>query len=170
MQKMGTILEFKTRSSTHRDPGASRGAGAVVDMTEKREERLAHEQRAVKRTILSQFVGASVVVPSRGLERVVLYDISEGGIGFDMDDQFGHFRAGDEVAMRVYLNHSTYFPFFVRIANVRHVGEDRVYRHGGGFVEGTINNEALHHFVKFIETVSAALKTDQGDVMVSSLR
>ena len=43
-------------------------------------------------------------------------------------------------------------------------------RHGAGFVVGTINDVALHHFVHFIESVSASLETDNGDVMVSSLR
>jgi hypothetical protein len=44
-----------------------------------------------------------------------------------------------------------------------------VSRHGCGFVKDTVNEEALYHFVRFIETVSASLRTDAGDVMVSNL-
>ncbi|MBK7890387.1 MAG: hypothetical protein IPJ84_05900 [Bdellovibrionales bacterium] len=42
-------------------------------------------------------------------------------------------------------------------------------RHGCTFQRETVNSEALSHFVKFIETVSASLRTDHGDVMVSNV-
>lgn len=71
--------------------------------------------------------------------------------------------------MRLYLNHKTYFPFVVKVQNIRRLAEEDVYRHGANFVKGTINDEALHHFVKFIETVSASLQTDRGDILVSNL-
>ena len=32
-----------------------------------------------------------------------------------------------------------------------------------------MNEDALKHFVRFIESVSASLRTDSGDVMVSNL-
>lgn len=143
--------------------------GAVIDMTEKRNEILVQERRQVRRTILSEFVGAMALVPKKGLVKVTLYDISEDGIAFDVEDRVGHFLIGEEVAMRLYLNHQTYFPFVVKVANIRGLDEEHSFRHGANFIKGTINDQALHHFVKFIENVSASLKTDNGDLMVSNL-
>lgn len=141
----------------------------VIDMTEKRQEILMQERRKVKRTLLSEFVGAFTLVPKKGLMKVTLYDISENGLAFDVEDAAGHFSLGEEVAMRVYLNQTTYFPFVVKVLNIRSLGEENVFRHGVSFVKGTINDQALHHFVKFIETVSASLHGDEGDIVVSNL-
>jgi len=142
----------------------------VLDMTERRQEIINHERRQVKRTILTEFIGAFVVVPDRGLVKVAIYDISDDGIAFDIEDSMGQFLVGEEVAMRIYLNHKTYFPFFAKIQNIRILFEESIFRYGGSFLKGGINKEALFHFVKFIETVSASLASDNGDVMVSSLK
>ncbi len=144
-------------------------AAPVVDMSERRQEMLSDERRQVKRTILTEFIGAFAVIPQRGLIRVTLYDISDQGVAFDLEEGMGHFVVGEEVAMRVYLNHKTYFPFVVKIQNMRWDEIEQVQRHGANFLKDTVNEEALSHFVKFIETVSASLETDEGDVMVSNL-
>ncbi|AFY00433.1 PilZ domain-containing protein [Bdellovibrio bacteriovorus] len=141
----------------------------VLDITEARQEILSRDRRDVKRTILTEFVGAFVVLPEKGLLKAALYDISENGLAFDLELAEGGFVTGDEVAMRVYLNHSTYFPFTITVSNSRAIEDEGVVRHGAGFVKGTMNDVALHHFVKFIENVSASLKTDSGDVLVSHI-
>lgn len=159
--RLGKSKETKKKTTVNPAP--------VIDMTEKRNEILNQERRQVKRTILSEFVGAFALIPRKGLLKVNLYDISENGLAFDVETEAGHFALGEEVAMRVYLNQQTYFPFVVRIQNVRAVEEEDTFRHGAHFLKGTINDEALHHFVKFIETVSASLQSDAGDIMVSSI-
>ena len=141
--------------------------GDVLDMVERREAILSDERREKKRTILSEFVGAFAVVPGKGLIKVTLYDISEGGLSFDMDISEGHFNLGETVAMRVYLNQKSYFGFVVKLQNLREVAEEGVYRQGANFVKDTINEVALHHFVKFIETVSTNLESDIGDLKAS---
>lgn len=141
----------------------------VVDMVERRDEIVEQERRQVRRTILSEFVGVHVLVPNQGLMSVTLYDIADGGVAFDVPAESGRFRNGDEVAMRVYLNHKTYFSFLITITNVRAQGDEAKIRHGASFVKGTANEAALGHFVKFIETVSASLQTDTGDVTVTKL-
>jgi hypothetical protein len=174
MNKTNNVIDLKSRleakagKEVHTKKASA--AAPVVDMTERRNEILSSERRQVRRTILAEFIGACVVVPQKGLQKVALYDISENGMAFDMDIEAGQFSNGEEVAMRVYLNHQTYFPFVLKVSNVRYIGDEGVHRHGANFVKGTLNNEALHHFVKFIETVSASLQTDHGDVMVSNLR
>ena len=109
-------------------------------------------------------------MPGQGLMKVSLYDISETGIAFDLDHDKGQFKAGEEVAVRVYMNQNTYFPFTVKINNLRAVDDEATVRHGANFVLGTVNEIALFHFVKFIETVSASLERDNGDIMVSNLK
>ncbi|HEY8271376.1 MAG TPA: PilZ domain-containing protein [Pseudobdellovibrionaceae bacterium] len=141
----------------------------VLDMTEAREEILNKERREVKRTILTEFIGTYAVLPERGLMKVTLYDISENGIAFDLEPQEGMFRDGEEVAIRLYLNHTTYFPFNVNVIKSRPMEEEGVIRHGAQFIKGTVNDVALHHFVKFIENVSAGLRKDEGDILVSNI-
>jgi PilZ domain len=149
----------------------------IVDMTKRREEILNEERREVRRTILTGFIGAFVVVPQPvgskskgGLLKVEIYDISAEGISFDVDPEYGQFKKGEEFAMRVYLSHNAYFPFSINVQNIRRLEGDGAYRHGASFARGTVNDEALHHFVKFIETVSASLERDTGDIMVSNLK
>lgn len=142
---------------------------SVEDITQIRRNMIAQERRVVKRTILTEFIGAFIVIPQHGLQKVMVYDISENGIAFDVDQNYGNLKDEEEVAMRVYMNQSTYFPFVVQIRNVRRIEDEGVIRVGAHFVKGTINDEALFHFVKFIETVAASLRRDNGDVMVSNL-
>jgi hypothetical protein len=158
----------KPTKSTTQKTGTAKAA-QVLDMTERRNEILQQERRQVKRTLLTEFIGAFALVPQKGLLKVTLYDISEQGLAFDMENAAGHYSLGEEVAMRVYLSQSTYFPFVVTVQNIRTIGEESVYRHGVNFVSDSINMEALHHFVKFIETVSSSLHGDEGDLVVSSL-
>ena len=165
---MGKVLEFTARLRSENSLEKKQSA-EVLDITEARQEILSRERRNVKRTILTEFVGAFLVLPDKGLVKVALYDISENGLAFDLDMLEGAFQEGDEVAMRVYLNHTTYFPFTICVSNGRVFEEEGVCRHGANFVKGTTNDVALHHFVKFIETVSASLKTDTGDILVSHI-
>jgi hypothetical protein len=165
------VIDFKSRLKTKKgkqgEVSSLKAQGEVVDMAERREAILQAERRTTKRTILSEFVGAFAVIPGKGLTKVTLYDISEDGLSFDTEVLQGHFHLGESVAMRVYLNQKSYFPFVVKLQNLREISEEGVYRHGAHFVKGTVNDEALHHFVKFIETVSTSLEGDTGDMKAS---
>ena len=141
-----------------------------MDITELRSDALKADRRQVRRTILTEFISVHTVVPGSGLMKVTLYDINDKGLAFDTENKSGHFQIGEEIAMRVYLNQQTYFPFIVKIKHVKEVPDEDSHRHGVEFVNGTINDVALHHFVKFIENVSAALKQDRGDVLVSNIK
>jgi hypothetical protein len=169
------VIDFSKRQKNTKQArsgetmGAIKAEAAVVDMTERREAIMSSERRQVKRTILSEFVAAFILVPEKGLQKVAIYDISADGIAFDLDMASGGLKEGEDVAMRVYLNQFTYFPFIISIANVREIPNEGVTRHGCGFMKATVNEDALRHFVGFIETVSASLRTDHGDVMVSGL-
>ena len=176
MQK-NNVIELKTKkstkSTTQSTENSQHGPAPILDMTERRNEMIQQERRKVKRTILSEFIGACIVIPQKGLLKVSLYDVSNSGLSFDLEAKFGQIASGEEVAMRVYLNKQTYFPFIIKVAHAKIVDSEMTYRYGSSygssFIGGTINNEALTHFVKFIETVSASLRTDHGDIMVSNI-
>ena len=173
MNKPNNVIDLKSRLRTSKSSKSATPAvkaAPVVDMTERRNEMITQERRKVRRTILTEFIGAHIVVPDRGLQKVAIYDISEDGVAFDIELGGGKFTVSEEVNIRVYLNQQTYFPFIVKVANVRTIPEEGVNRHGCKLQKGSMNDVALHHFVKFIESVSASLRTDQGDVMVSGLR
>ncbi len=168
---MGKVLDFNLRAKSKESSFKSitYDQKPVSDITQVRQDIILSDRRLVKRTILTEFVGAFVVVPEKGLLRVALYDISEDGVAFDLEPTDGQFAKGDEIAMRVYMNHSTYFPFTIKVSNSRVYQDEGVIRHGANFVKGTVNDVALHHFVKFIENVSASLKKDEGDIIVSQI-
>ena len=168
---MGQIIDITKRlkSRNHSEKSKKGKPAEVVDMIEAREAIINSERRVVKRTILNEFIGAFVILPEKGLLKVALYDISEKGISFNIEGAHSYFRQNQEVAMRVYLNHKTFFPFVVKLRNQRFIADEGVTRVGTDFAADSINNMALHHFVKFIENVSATLKTDSGDIQVSQL-
>lgn len=60
-------------------------------------------------------MSAMVVLPEKGLLKVALFDISEEGISFELENQGGQFKVGDQILMRVYLNQKTYFPIQVAV-------------------------------------------------------
>lgn len=164
------VIDITSRLKSQKEGQAiGSDTAKVVDITEMREAMLQQDRRKVKRTILTEFIGVHAVVPGQGLVKVTLYDINETGLAFDLEMEKGEFPIGEEVAMRVYMNHQTYFPFEIKIRHVQDILDEGVRRHGCQFIAGTLNDVALHHFVKFIENVSASLRSDHGDVMVSKI-
>lgn len=167
---MSNVIDFRSRAKSQKAiQNAATEEASIVDITERRQGALNEERRKVRRTILTEFIAVHTVVPGMGLMKVGLFNINEDGIAFDIDFKKGHFQPGEEVAMRVYLNHQTYFPFVVKVKHLTKIEDEEIHRHGCEFVKGTINDIALHHFVKFLETVSASLKQDKGDVLVSNI-
>jgi hypothetical protein len=167
---MGNVIDIRSRLKSQNADQAQHGQDAtIVDITEIRTEVLDEDRRKVRRTILTEFIAVHTVVPGMGLMKVALFNINESGLAFDIDYKQGHFQVGEEVAMRVYLNHQTFFPFIVKVKHITNIQDEQVHRHGCEFVGGTINDVALHHFVKFLEHVSASLKHDKGDVLVSNI-
>jgi hypothetical protein len=170
---MSNIIDFQSRKRTSDSAKAkstnANNSSPVVDITERRNEAVNEERRQAKRTLLTEFIGVHTIVPGYGLFKVALYDINENGLSFDIETARGQFQVGEEIAMRVYVNHTTYFPFNVKVKNFRSLTDEGLNRHGCEFVKGSINDEALKYFVKFIETVALSLRSDRGDVLVSNI-
>ena len=168
---MGTLVDLTARLKNRRkisEKKLSECAG-VYNLLPLKQEVITEERRNVRRTILTEFIGTHIVLPM-GLVKVSLYDISTEGVSFDLEQKMGQFKSGEEVSMRIYLNQEAYFPFQIKVSNIREDEEEGVYRHGASFVKGSINEEALFHFIKFLESVSMSLKKDKGEILVSNLR
>lgn len=175
MNKNTNVIDMmKRRNQQLKDEGREdtniAEVAPILDMTERRTEVITEERRKVKRTILAEFVGAFVLIPNVGLQKVNVFDISESGLSFDLDFEHGHFNIGEEFAMRLYLSNDTYMPFTVRVTNHREVQDEGVHRHGVQMLKDSTNQESIKYFVKFLETVTASLQTDKGDRTVSKIK
>lgn len=135
----------------------------VLDMVERRQEAITKERRALKRTILTEFIGFSIVT-EKGLLEVSLYDISKSGLSFECHFKIPSIIRGNEVVARIYLTQKTYFPFTIKVTNIREE-DDGYYRYGTEFVKDELKKDALQNFVEFVETVSQHLKADNGDLV-----
>ncbi len=143
--------------------------GQIVELKEFTEKKVEFDRRRVRRTILSEFLGAFIVIPQVGLQEVTLYDVSDG-LSFDVDIKVGQFKIGSSMAMRFYLSQSNYFSFDAQITNVRLLPEEGVYRHGAKIMRNANNGDAIEYFMKFIESVSRIVKTDKGDLRAPGAR
>lgn len=133
-------------------------------------ERISKDKRKVKRMVFGDLIGASVVVPHRGLVKITLHDISEGGLAFDMGSSHGQFQKGEDIYIRFYMGQDSYFPFLAEVSHVRFVEEEGVFRHGVSFIKDKESAKPLHYLVKFMESVGGSLRSDSGDLMVSSFK
>ena len=172
---MGKVLDLTSRLENKRNqksPSISDLGGEehLVNLGEIREQKIQEDRREVKRTILTEFVALHAVVPGFGLFRVLLSNINERGLAFDIEDGKGSFRAGDSMELRVYLNHQTYFPIQVKVKHVQRLEQEGLIRHGCEFLADSLNEEALQYFVAFLESVTASFRRDTGDVLVSKIQ
>lgn len=166
---MGNILQFRGPKNTENSVENSESDGQVVDVTQRIQERQAEDRRRVKRVVLNEFISAHVYVQGRGLLKIALKDINEGGLAFEIDQKQGEFTRGETLEVRFYLNHETYFKFMVQVAHATPVENEGVFRHGCRFVGDSINNVALHHFIAFLQNIAASLRTDKGDRIITNL-
>jgi len=169
---MGDVLQFPKAQraiSTEISTGANAEDAQVVDVTQKILEQQSEDRRKVKRVVLNEFISAHAHIPGRGLLRVILRDIHEGGLAFDLYEKEGNFDRGESLEMRFYMNHETYFKFIVKVAHFHHNQEEGYYRHGCQFVDESLNDVALQHFILFLQNIAASLKTDRGDRTISQI-
>ncbi len=173
---MGDVLQFpRVQKDESNMPSTSQNAhgevheATIVDVTQKILEQQSEDRRKVQRVVLNEFISAHVHIPGRGLLRVVLKDIHDGGLAFDLSEREGNFNRGETLEMRFYMNHETYFKFSAKVAHFHHNSEEGYYRHGCQFSEEGINDVALRHFILFLQNIAASLKTDRGDRTISQI-
>ncbi len=173
---MGDVIDFKSRRlksnneqihSTdyiEKDIENNNPKVDIFNISEIRNQIIKDERRDKKRTILNGFIGAHVVVPGQGLLKVALFDISEAGLSFDLDPDWGFFKEKEEVALRFYFNHQTYFPFEIKVTSSRLISEEGIIRHGATLIPDADKNETFFYFTYFLESISKNLKVDNGDI------
>lgn len=166
---MGKLIDLTSRLKLEQVKPIAQSTANVVSYDEQKQKMLFHERRQIKRTILSEFVSAMVVLPEKGLMKVSIFDISDQGISFDLEMDQGSFKIDEEICMRVYLNHKTYFPIAVQVKHATIESTEGVVRHGTVFLRQSANDAALQYFVRFIESVSLGLKQDNGDLMAPKI-
>lgn len=167
---MSNVLPFRARPRTETIEIPTHQEDAqVLDVTERIQAGQADDRRQAKRVVLNEFISAHVYVPGRGLLRIVLKDIHEKGLAFEIDSREGQFARSETLEVRFYMNHETYFKFNIQVMHVQSNEDDATERHGCQFVKDTINDVALHHFIGFLQNIAASLRTDKGDRTVSNI-
>ncbi|MEK6705593.1 MAG: PilZ domain-containing protein [Bdellovibrionota bacterium] len=122
------------------------------------------ERRLAKRRPILETFSIFVVVPKKGVHRLKLGDLSEIGIGFDLDiegePQAGFpMASGGEIGLRLYLNQSLYLPLVVKVVRVeKREGFRRV---GATFSDagGKVHN-ALVSFLHMLDDVIDVAKIE----------
>ncbi|MDR3606292.1 MAG: PilZ domain-containing protein [Oligoflexia bacterium] len=122
------------------------------------------ERRRSKRLEILSTFSLFAVVPQKGPHRLGVYDLSQDGLGFDLDieeeAQAGlrsfEVKAGSPLEVHLYLNQSLYIPLFVTVRRiedqpngVRRVGAEFSERQSGGY-------RALLAFATMLDAVSGS--------------
>jgi len=120
-------------------------------------------RRTHRRTLLKTFA-FFVVVPQKGAHRLPVHDLSEEGIGFDLDiegEMIGDspIQLGDIVDLRFYLNHSLYIPLKIQIVRVEE--SNQIRRIGASFSElGSPGHQACIKMLQMLDELTSAAKID----------
>ncbi len=165
------VVDFakKTRKEIEKTElsNSAKSEGSVVCIEKERKQRTMKDRRKAKRVILTEYFSAYVQVPNKGLQEVVLYDLSKKGLAFDMSQESGCFNKNEIIRIRIYLNNYTYFPFNTKVAHTRHVEKEGVYRVGTEFLINKWNRYPLNSFVDFVKSINSEIKIDVGDMVIN---
>ncbi len=116
-------------------------------------------RKSQRRPILETF-SLFVVVPKKGDHRLQVHDLSDQGVGFDIDtegESISDFplKAGETFELNFYLNQSLYIPLMVKVARIEETGVVR--RIGAEFVKKDSKGfQALNAFVKLLDSLLEA--------------
>jgi hypothetical protein len=123
------------------------------------------ERRKSKRMDILDTFSLFVVVPAKGPMRLKVHDISDAGIGFNLDIEeeqgASNFEAkiGDAFEVHLYLNQSLYLPFSVTVRRI--VDIEGVRRIGAEFQgKGSKGHAALISFVHMLDALGEAARIE----------
>lgn len=121
------------------------------------------ERRRSKRTDLLDTFSLFVSVPKKGPHRLKVYDLSDIGIGFDLDieeEGMPEFpvESGDSLGLDLYLNQSLSIPLQVVVRRVQ--VKEGVRRVGAEIAsKDTAGASAVRAFLEMLEAISSVAKT-----------
>jgi hypothetical protein len=123
------------------------------------------ERRAAKRRPIVDSFGMFIVIPSKGPHRLPVHDVSEIGIGFDLDlegeaAQTFPAQRGQKIDVRLYLNQSLYLPLSVSVARVE--TSPAVRRVGAQFdKDAEQNGKGYRAFRAFVDMIDAVIEAGE---------
>lgn len=128
-------------------------------------------RRTRRRPILDTF-SMFCVVPKKGVHRLQVHDVSDHGIGFDLDlevEEAAGFalKSGEHLEVHFYLNQSLYLPLSVKVARIEDrnandepssVSQAKVRRIGAEFDQ---KDKGHHAFLSFLAMLDAIVDVAQ---------
>jgi hypothetical protein len=118
------------------------------------------ERRKVKRRPVLESFSLFVSVPKKGGYKLKVHDISEHGIGFDIDiegePQTEEIARGEKLDVHFYLNQTLYIPVSVQVARVvtGASGSEGVRLVGAEYTDQTsASYKALQAFVQMLDSL-----------------
>ena len=117
------------------------------------------ERRQAKRRPVIESFSLFLVVPSKGVHRLKVHDVSEIGIGFDLDlegESFEEFpvQKGQAIDIQLYLNQSLSLPLSVTVARIQPDGSIR--RVGAQFEkDASKNGHGYRAYRAFVDMIDA---------------
>lgn len=81
------------------------------------------DRRRTRRRPIIETFSMFCVVPKKGPYRLAIHDVSDQGIGFDLDmdgedTQAFALKLGEQLEVHLYLNQSLYLPLSVKVARI----------------------------------------------------
>lgn len=122
-------------------------------------------RRSRRRPILDTF-SLFVVVPKKGVHRLQIHDVSDQGIGFDLDidgESAADFpiNAKENLDVQLYLNQSLYLNLKIQVARIEEGGAVR--KIGAEFTERTsVSYKAFASFLQVLDLLSEAAQISSG--------
>lgn len=117
------------------------------------------ERRQAKRRPVIESFSLFLVVPSKGVHRLRVHDVSEIGIGFDLDlegETFEEFpvQKGQKIDIQLYLNQSLSLPLSITVARVH--AEGSIRRVGAQFEkDASENGQGYRAYRAFVDMIDA---------------
>lgn len=122
------------------------------------------ERRKFRRRPVIDTFAFFAVIPKKGPQRLKIGDVSDEGIGFELDastEEAGLFpvSAGETIHLNFYLNQSLFLPLAVKAVHIK--TEDGIRRVGAKFVEkDTRSFKAFTAFLRMFDEILDVVRID----------
>lgn len=107
------------------------------------------EKRKASRIQILESFSVYLVITDMGPYKIQISDLSEIGIGFQLDDDLEAIEAGQEKAVQLYMNQTLFLPLTIKI--VRAFQKDGFWNYGAELLDKNKKGpEALKHFMRVL--------------------